>query len=235
MFRSSLVRSAVQACRTAASPCLSTALLVSASLTIGVTSAQAQSGLKLGEDAQDSAPVLDLGATRSDAQTAAPASSSSSSVLEGGSETLGSGGADLQRTTHGDWGVACADNGQCAMAQVGEDGSGVPVLEMVIRKLPDPIEVGDRTATAVLDVVTPLGVVLPEGLSMTIDSGNTETAAFQICTEQGCLVREPIDDGLIARLKRGSVATIAVVAANQGPVEAELSLRGFTSAFDSIE
>ena len=89
------------------------------------------------------------------------------------------------------------------MAQIGNDATGTPVLEMVIRKLAEPLEVNEQTAVAVLDVITPLGVVLTEGLSMTIDGGREESAAFQICTEQGCLVREPVGDELITRLKRG--------------------------------
>lgn len=120
------------------------------------------------------------------------------------------------------------------MAQIGTDAQGTPVLEMVIRKLPEPLAVGERTAVAVLDIVTPLGVVLTDGLGMTIDSGRTEAAPFQICTEQGCLVREPIDNDLIARMKRGANATIEMVAANQGLVQSSLSLTGFTRAYDSI-
>jgi len=112
--------------------------------------------------------------------------------------------------------------------------SGTPVLEMVIRQLAEPLEVGERTATAVLDVITPLGVVLTEGLSISIDGGQNESAPYQICTEQGCLVREPVDDDLIARLKRGNKAAVTVVAANQGEVVSELSLSGFTKAYDSL-
>jgi len=144
-------------------------------------------------------------------------------------------GAALTRETVGAWEVACAENGQCAMAQIGNDGSGTPVLEMVIRKLPEPLEVGERTAIAVLDVVTPLGVVLTDGLGLTIDGGQTEAAPFQICTEQGCLVREPIDQGLIDRLKSGNVARLEIVAANRGPIAADLSLSGFTKGYDTIK
>ena len=118
--------------------------------------------------------------------------------------------------------------------QIGNDGTGTPVLEMVIRQLDEPLEVGERTATAVLDVITPLGVVLTEGLAIKIDDGPNESAPFQICTEQGCLVREPVDQGLIDRLKKGNNATVSVVAANQGDVSANISLSGFTKAYNSL-
>jgi len=121
------------------------------------------------------------------------------------------------------------------MAQIGNDATDTPVLEMVIRRLDEPLEVGERTAIAVLDVITPLGVVLTEGLAVTIDGGEPESAPFQICTEQGCLVREPIDDSLIKRFKAGNSAEISVIAANQGEVKATLSLSGFTKAYDGLK
>lgn len=210
---------------------------LAAALLLGAAPLYAQSGLKLGEE--PAGPVLDLGAQRSDVPATdssadAPAPSRTNSPLAPGGAGDGPVG-ELERTVHGDWEVACAANGQCAMAQIGEDGSGTPVLEMVIRKLPEPLEVGDRTAIAVLDVVTPLGVVLTEGVGLTIDGGRTESAPFQICTEQGCLVREPIDEDLVTRLQRGGVATIGMVAANQGLVESEISLTGFTKAYAAVQ
>ena len=68
-----------------------------------------------------------------------------------------------------------------------------------------------------------------------IDDGPQESAPFQICTEQGCLVREPVDDDLIKRLKLGGSASVSVIAANQGEVKAVLSLSGFTKAYDSLK
>lgn len=190
-------------------------------LALAAPALQAQdSGLKLGEEPSDSS-TLDLGAAPAEPPAAPRADSAP-----------GAAGAEVRRVTHGDWEVACAADGSgCAMAQIGEDATGTPVLEMVVRKLAEPLEVEEETAIAVLDVITPLGVVLTEGLMLQIDGGREEGAAFQICTEQGCLVREPVGSDLIDRLKRGRVATLTVFAANQGEVKSEISLRGFTRAF----
>lgn len=187
--------------------------------------AQADNGLKLGEP-QNTAPKLDLGApaVTQELPANAPAAGNESPQPE------------ITREKFGAWDVACPPDGKnCAMAQIGNDTGGTPVLEMVIRKLAEPLEVGDRTAIAVLDVITPLGVVLTEGLAVTIDGGRKESAPFQICTEQGCLVREPIDNDLITRFKRGNSALVSVVAANQGEVKATLSLSGFTKAYDGLK
>ncbi|MEE9320277.1 MAG: invasion associated locus B family protein [Granulosicoccus sp.] len=197
--------------------------------------AQADGGIKLGDEAAKPADTLDLGATPATpggAKKPAQQPLSTEPVKPGALKT----DAEAKRTTHGAWEVACAADGKtCAMAQIGNDSSGTPVLEMVIRKLPEPLEVGDQTAIAVLDVITPLGVVLTDGLSIKIDKGKAESAPFQICTEQGCLVREPIDADLIRRMKRGRIAKITVIAANQGEVTANISLKGFTKAYAAVK
>ncbi len=198
---------------------LSTVLFFSA-LCAQIVSAQ---GLKLGEPANEN-ETLDLGV--------APAGSQ---ATEAGAQPARPSGSDVTRTTYRSWEVAClADNTNCAMAQIGTDDAGNPVLEMVIRKLPEPLEAGDEIAIAVLDVITPLGVVLTEGLSLKIDNGDDAIAPFQVCTEQGCLVREPVAEDLIDRLKGGTDAQVTVVAANQGVVTSSLSLLGFTAAFNAL-
>ena len=191
--------------------------------------AQSGGGLKLGPS-EEPAGKLDLGAApQVDAEQRPPQRPASSTAKPASS-------AGGQQTKEGAWNVACDAAGKnCAMAQIGNDSNGTPVLEMVIRKLEEPLEVGERTAIAVLDVITPLGVVLTEGLAVTIDNGQQESAPYQICTEQGCLVREPIDNDLVTRFKRGNKATISVVAANQGEVSASISLNGFTKAFGLLK
>ena len=211
------------------------ALVLLATTGIALSSAsyaQSGGGLKLGDPVEESnTNTLDLGATApADRPVEAPAANSAPSASQ-----APQGGTGLGVTTVGAWEVACpSDGSSCAMAQIGNDEAGTPVLEMVIRKLDEPLEVGERTAIAVLDVITPLGVVLTEGLSVTIDGGQPESAPFQVCTEQGCLVREPIDDDLITRFKKGNSAVIGVIAANQGEVKATLSLSGFTKAYGDL-
>ncbi|MFK7852636.1 MAG: invasion associated locus B family protein [Granulosicoccus sp.] len=207
------------------------AVAVSVAALMPTTELYAQSsGLKLGQPAEPK-NTLDLGAKPAE-QSAPPSPQAPASSGDVASQPA----AGPARTTYGAWEVACGPDGKnCAMAQIGNDASGTPVLEMVVRKLQEPLEVGERTAIAVLDVITPLGVVLTEGLAVKIDGGREESAPFQICTEQGCLVREPIDNELVARLKRGNNAVVSVIAANQGEVSANLSLSGFTKAFGALK
>lgn len=180
------------------------------------------SGLKLGGDAP-ATPKIDLGAAPATPKPQAQATPGAAS---------NAGNANV--VTNGAWQVSCAAGADCAMAQIGKDNTGTPILEMVVRKLEAPLEAEGRTAIAVVDFITPLGVVLTSGLELKIDSGKGEAAPFQICTEQGCLVREPVDQGLIDRLKKGNAASVSVVAANQGEVTANISLSGFTKSYNSL-
>ncbi len=175
------------------------------------------SGLKLGQDAP-ATPKIDLGAAPAAPKVQTQAAGPGPGVV-----------------TNGAWQVSCVKGADCAMAQIGKDKDGTPILEMVVRKLPAPLEADGRTAIAVVDFITPLGVVLTSGLELKIDGGKGEAAPFQICTEQGCLVREPVDQGLIDRLKKGNGAVASVVAANQGNVSATLSLSGFTKSYNSLK
>ena len=207
-------------------------LVFSAGVFMGQARAQ---GLSLGGDgtapAEPKKETLDLGP--------APATQSSGS---GNAATQGQVGgaappnlADLVRTKHGDWDVACEKSGSpCVMAQIGNDNKGTPILEMVLRVLPDPQEVQGQKVIAVTDIITPLGVVLTSGLTVQIDSEQEQRAPFQICTEQGCLVREPLTEEAVTRFKKGANARLTVVAAQQGPVSATISLRGFTKAYNSL-
>ncbi len=200
-------------------------LVISLTCTTFALVAGAQStGLKLGQEAPETpTPKLDLGAgpATPDAAKTAPAQTKPAPA-----EGVVSNGA---------WQVSCVEGADCAMAQIGKDKEGTPILEMVVRKLPAPLEADGRTAIAVVDFITPLGVVLTSGLEVKIDSAQGESAPFQICTEQGCLVREPVDQSLIDRFKKGSNANVSVVAANQGDVTAIISLSGFTKSFDSLK
>jgi len=204
-------------------------LFIVLSGTVFMSQAQAQ-GLTLGgdegaTDKKETAP-MDLGP----APTAAAGAGNAQAGVSP-SQNL----ADLVRTKHGDWDVACEKSGKpCVMAQIGNDDKGTPILEMVLRLLPEPQDVQGQQVVAVTDFITPLGVVLTSGLTMRIDSQQEQKAPFQVCTEQGCLVREPLTQAAVDRFKKGANATVTLVAAQQGPVTAVLSLRGFTKAFNAL-
>lgn len=198
-------------------------------------SGHAQStGLTLGEGTQpteSSSQTLDLGPADKEPVTQ-PAAAPSQEVATGSVRN----DQNLVRTTYGSWEVACAKTGSpCVMAQIGTDEKGTPMLEMVLRKLPEPQTVQGVPVIAVTDIITPLGVVLTSGVTMKIDTANEQRAPYQICTEQGCLVREPLTEEAVTRFKKGNKTRLTIVAAQQGPIEVDLSLAGFTKAYAALK
>ena len=137
----------------------------------------------------------------------------------------------------GDWSVVCDSKGagSCAMTQLGEDAQGSPAIEFVVRKVDgENAEIDGVKIAAVADIITPLGVLLEFGLRLKIDDGEERGAPFRICQQHGCLVREPLSADVISALKKGGVALVTVAAEGAGPIEINISLTGFTKAFDSL-
>lgn len=145
--------------------------------------------------------------------------------------------AQPEVTQVGDWGVICDanDESSCAMTQLGKDPQGSPAIEFVVRKVDeDKAEIDGVQIAAVADIITPLGVLLEFGLRLKIDGGEERGAPFRICQQHGCLVREPLSSDVIANLKKGNAAKVTVAAEGAGPIDIEISLKGFTKAFDSL-
>ena len=133
---------------------------------------------------------------------------------------------------YGDWRIRCNSAtgapSKCQMFQnVVVKETGQPILQMVVGYLADvPSPVGVITL--------PLGVYLPQGLTLQIDKGQTYEMAFEICSAKGCRVRFSIDDTLLGVLKGGSTAEITSYNAGRKPVRIPISLKGFTAAVGQL-
>ena len=139
---------------------------------------------------------------------------------------------EIVRDTFGDWQIRCAPEGDnCFMYQLALDGQQNPVAEFSLLKLPAEAE-----ATAGVTVVTPLGTLLPAGLVLQVDGGERRQYPFSWCSQVGCFARFGLDDGSIDAMKRGNggKVTLVSVSAPNAPVTLDVSLSGFTAAFDSL-
>lgn len=167
------------------------------------------------------------------AAVAVPVSAQKLSDLEQGAASV----AEPDVTQIGDWSLVCEAGGAppCAMTQLGKDPQGSPAIEFVVRKIDDEsAEINGVKVDAVADIITPLGVLLEFGLRLKIDDGEERGAPFRICQKHGCLVREPLSKDVVAALKAGNKASVTVAAEGAGPIEIEISLRGFTKAYGSL-
>jgi len=138
------------------------------------------------------------------------------------------------REKHGTWEVRCAPNEQgevCNLYHLLSDKDGNSVAELNIEILP-----AGGQASAGVTLVTPLGTLLTSQVGWTIDAGKTRRYPFSWCEEAGCISRFGLTKGDIAAMKKGAGARVTVVSvtAPKTPIELDMSLTGFTAAFNSI-
>lgn len=139
------------------------------------------------------------------------------------------------KATHGAWQIICInDSDACAMQQVGKSSEGKDAMVVRITKVDAKTDKGEAIPASV-EIVAPLGVILPAGLRVQIDGGKVRATGFQICLANGCLAQDVMNQPFIDDLKRGSAAKMTVVVPGQGEVGVDISLSGFTKAFGSLK
>ena len=146
-------------------------------------------------------------------------------------------GKDFIKEEHADWKVLCTIVGEgkapnCRLFQVLEDNTGGAVAELSIIALSEKAQ-----AEAGVNFVSPLGTLLTSQLSMRIDSGQVKRYPFGWCEVQGCVVRFGLTKAELANLKKGNkaVMTIAAAATPKTPLPLNVSLKGFTAAWNALK
>ncbi len=138
------------------------------------------------------------------------------------------------KATHGDWQVRCetpagSKTEQCAIVQsvAAEDKPSMTLLVIILRTTDGK--------SRLLRVVAPLGVLLPSGLGLKIDSTDVGRAGFVRCLGSGCVAEVVMDDTLIANLKKGQSATFIIFETPEAGTGIPVSLNGFGKAFDALK
>lgn len=143
-------------------------------------------------------------------------------------------GAVYVEATFNDWELRCikseAEVDPCQMYQLLDDGNGNPVAEINIFPLPK-----EQEAAAGATVITPLETLLTQQLAMSVDGSQAKKYPFSWCSAVGCFARLGFADADVATLKRGVKATLTIVpvAAPDQKVNLDVSLKGFTAAYDA--
>nr|WP_321458559.1 invasion associated locus B family protein [uncultured Cohaesibacter sp.] len=137
------------------------------------------------------------------------------------------------RSKHGDWEIRCdtppgAPSEQCALMQyvTAADRDNVGLTVIVLKT-------ADKSAR-ILRVLTPLGVLLPHGLGLRVDSTDVGSAGFVRCLPQGCIAEVIMDDKLVQLLEQGKTATFIVFQTPEEGIGIPIELNGFKSGFDAL-
>tara|TARA_R110000850_G_scaffold94971_1_gene199888 strand:+ start:14086 stop:14424 length:339 start_codon:yes stop_codon:yes gene_type:complete len=88
-------------------------------------------------------------------------------------------------------------------------------------------------ATALLTF--PLGILLSTGWQYDIDGGRKTVLPFEICNADGCHAGIKLDPQLLSAMKRGNTMRVRFFDAAQTEVNTEISLIGFTKAYEAMK
>jgi len=137
------------------------------------------------------------------------------------------------KAVNGDWEVRCdkpagAQNEVCSMMQfvTAEDRDNVGLSVIVLKT-------ADKKAR-IMRVLAPLGVLLPSGLALKIDTTDMGRAGFVRCLPDGCLAEVILDDQLIQKLRTGQTATFIIFQTPEEGIGIPISLNGFGPSFDAL-
>jgi invasion protein IalB len=117
------------------------------------------------------------------------------------------------------------------MQQQQTDNEGRTVMAVAVGQVPGRSDLG-------LLIIVPLGVLLPAGVTLQIDSGAEMPLVVDRCERQGCRIEMLLEPELLTRLKSGTQAKVFFEAFDpQGErrrLGIPLSLLGFTAALDQV-
>ncbi len=137
------------------------------------------------------------------------------------------------KSKFGDWDLRCetppgAAREQCALLQsvAAEDKPNVNLVVIVLKTADGK--------SRLLRVIAPLGVLLPSGLGLKIDSVDVGRAGFVRCLPSGCIAEVVMEDKLLDQLRTGQTATFIIFQTPEEGVGIPLALAGFKDGFEKL-
>ena len=112
----------------------------------------------------------------------------------------------------------------CVITKDGRLENGMPVA---IVQLFEPE--GDAK---VLRVTVPLGMQLQHGTRIVLDQEQPMQSPYKICFPVGCMSDYPVDDAMLAKMKKGQAITIQAINMQGTPISLPMPLTDFAKAYD---
>lgn len=94
------------------------------------------------------------------------------------------------------------------------------------------IEVEGDVNRRVFQITVPSGRLIPAGIKLRVDDKQETTLPYLYCFPQSCIAEVKLDDALIGVLKAGGQLTVTSTNVQQQPNPIEITLNGFTAAYD---
>lgn len=142
-------------------------------------------------------------------------------------------GQGVVKAKHGGWETRCetpagASAEQCALVQsvIDEDRPNITLVVIALKT-------ADRKSR-LLRVISPLGVLIPTGLSLKVDNEDLGRMNFVRCLSNGCVAEVFLDDKLLGKLEGGSRVTFVLFETPEEGVGVPTALAGFKEGFEAL-
>lgn len=128
-----------------------------------------------------------------------------------------------------DWKGQCekiAGKSVCGITQTVFDKDKKPVVQIFIRKV-------ENQKDPIAFVKVPLGVNLRAGLGLAVDKKEIAQVPYTVCDPAGCNAIVPLNNQLLAKVKKGKKMQIGMLLVNQ-EIVFSASLSGISKAIGSL-
>lgn len=157
------------------------------------------------------------------------------------------------RGNFNDWELRCEQQQgkeeQCILYQnvADEKDSSINIVAVILRIAEQTSGATTPTRKPVLRVIAPLGVLLPRGLGLRVESATEKSAdgkpvvkdigstGFVKCVPSGCVAEVEIDDKLHNELKNGSTATFIIFDKPNEGRGLPLALNGYERGIQALK
>jgi invasion protein IalB len=152
------------------------------------------------------------------------------SVAMGATVALGQD-ADGTSIQFVDWTLQCATQNTQKTCIIKQVITQTDQVEPLLR-----IELGQNDAGGLSGlIVTPFGLDVTKGISLSIDGGARWNLPFRTCRAFGCVVPMNLGADIVESLKSGQEITVTLYGLGvQSNLNVPMSLAGFTSAYDAL-
>ena len=154
-----------------------------------------------------------------------------STLLAGAALALaGATGALAQASpAQGSWFKACAEQGEntiCNVQNIRTADTGQLLTAVSL------IEVEGANTQRIFQVSVPSGRLVPPGIAMQVDDQKPVRIPYGLCLPDRCIAEVKLTDEMVGAFKRGGKMTLTSVNFQRKPNPIQITLSGFTAAFD---
>lgn len=139
--------------------------------------------------------------------------------------------------TFQDWTLVCqkpegADKDVCVLVQqlVRKEKEGEGQQRVMLVEVGYPPK-GDQS---LIIFTLPLGISLPQGVSLQVDEGEAKRFPIELCLRDGCRAVLPLGDELASSFKSGTQGKVTFQDPNRNPITLPVSLKGFTAGYKAL-